>query len=169
MQPKHYRNRLSMQISEWLLENLSAGGKEIVLVVDEGHLLDDSTLQEFRLMTNANNDRESPLTVILLGQPSLRHRLKSSEFEALWQRIPYRYCLEGLDEDETANYIQLRLSAAALSSDAFSPEALQYVFQVCQGVPRRINNLCSLALLRAKSKKLQVIDAVLLKELTDLD
>lgn len=169
MQPKHYRNRLSMQISEWLLENLSAGGKEIVLVVDEAHLLDDSTLQEFRLMTNANNDRESPLTVILLGQPSLRHRLKSSEFEALWQRIPYRYCLEGLDEDETANYIQLRLSAAALSSDAFSPEALQYVFQVCQGVPRRINNLCSLALLRAKSKKLQVIDAVLLKKLTDLD
>jgi type II secretory pathway predicted ATPase ExeA len=75
--------------------------------VDEAHLLDDSTLQEFRLMTNANYDRESPLTVILLGQPSLRLRLKSSDFEALWQRIPYRYCLEGLDEDETAYYIRL--------------------------------------------------------------
>jgi len=169
MQPKHYRNRLSMQISEWLLENLSAGGKEIVLIVDEAHLLDDSTLQEFRLMTNANYDRESPLTVILLGQPSLRLRLKSSDFEALWQRIPYRYCLEGLDEDETANYIQLRLAAAGLSSDTFSQEALQYIFQVCQGVPRRINNLGSLALLRAKSKKLQIVDAGLLKELTDLD
>lgn len=169
MQPKHYRNRLSMQISEWLLENLSAGGKEIVLIVDEGHLLDDSTLQEFRLMTNANYDRESPLTVILLGQPSLRYRLKSSEFEALWQRIPYRYCLEGLDEDETADYIRLRLSAAGLSPESFSQEALQYIFQVCQGVPRRINNLCSLALLRAKSKKLQLVDAGLLKELADLD
>lgn len=169
IQPKYYRTRIAMQISQWLLENLSAGGKEIVLIVDEAHLLDDSMLEEFRLMTNANYDRESPLTVLLLGQPALRLRLKSSEFEALWQRIPYRYCLEGLDEDETATYIQRRLSAAGLSSDTFSPEAMLYVFQVCQGIPRRINNLCSLALLRAKFKKLQIIDAAFLKELTDLD
>jgi type II secretory pathway predicted ATPase ExeA len=167
--PKHHRSRLAMQISQWLLENLSAGGKGIVLMVDEAHLLDDSTLEEFRLMTNANYDRESPLTVIFMGQPPLRLRLRSSEFEALSQRIPYRYCLEGLDEEETTDYIRLRLSSAALSTDMFSQEALQYIFQVCQGVPRRINNLCSLALLRAKSKKLQAIDAGLLKELTDLD
>jgi type II secretory pathway predicted ATPase ExeA len=169
IQPKHYRNRLSMQISQWLLENFSAGGKDIVLIVDEAHLLDNSTLEEFRLMTNANYDRQSPLTVILLGQPTLRLRLKSSDCEALSQRIPYRYCLEGLDENQTADYIRLRLSAAGLSADIFSPEALQFIFQVCQGVPRRINNLCSLALLRAKSKKLQIIDAAFLKELSDLD
>lgn len=169
MQPKFLRTRLAMQISQWLLDNLSAGGKEIILIVDEAHLLDDSTLEEFRLMTNANYDRESPLTIILLGQPMLRLRLKSSDFEALSQRIPYRYCLEGLDEDETVNYIQLRLSAAGLLSDTFSPDALQYIFQVCQGIPRRINNLCSLALLKAKSKKIQVINATFLKELTDLD
>lgn len=169
IQPKHHRTRLAMQISQWLLENLSAGGKQIVLIVDEAHLLDDTTLEEFRLMTNANYDRESPLTVIFMGQPALRLRLRSSEFEALSQRIPYRYCLEGLDEDETADYIRLRLSSAGLSSETFSPEALQYIFQACQGVPRRINNLCSLALLRAKSKKLQNVDAAFLKELTDLD
>jgi type II secretory pathway predicted ATPase ExeA len=169
IQPKFLRTRMAMQISQWLLDNLSAGGKEIVLIVDEAHLLDDATLEDFRLMTNANYDRQSPLTVILLGQPILRVRLKSSEFEALSQRIPYRYCLEGLDEDETATYIQLRLSAAGLSPDTFSQEALQYIFQVCQGILRRINNLCSLALLKAKSKKLQIIDAAFLKELTDLD
>lgn len=169
IQPKFHRSRLAMQISQWLLDNLSAGGKAIVLIVDEAHLLDDSTLEEFRLMTNANYDRESPLTVLFLGQPILRLRLKSSEFEALAQRVPYRYCLEGLDEDESANYIQLRLSAAGLSSDIFSAEALQYIFQACQGVPRRINNLCLLALLRAKSKKLQIIEAAFLKELADLD
>jgi type II secretory pathway predicted ATPase ExeA len=169
IQPKPYRTRLAMQISQWLLDNLSAGGKEIVLIVDEAHWLDDSALEEFRLMTNANYDRESPLTVILLGQPMLRLRLKSSDFEALSQRLPYRYCLEGLDEDETAEYIRGRLSAGGLSSDTFSQEALQYLFQVCQGVPRKINNLCSLALLRAKSKKLQIIDAAFLKELADLD
>src|SRR5271154_1434490 len=51
MQPRAYRARLSMQISQWLLDNLSASGKEIVLIVDEAHLLDYSALEEFRLMT----------------------------------------------------------------------------------------------------------------------
>jgi type II secretory pathway predicted ATPase ExeA len=169
MQPNHLRTRVVLQISQWLIDNLSAGGKEIVLIVDEAHMLDDATLQEFRLMTNTNYDRQSPLAVILLGQPSLRLRLKSSDFEALSQRIPYRYSLEGLDEDETTSYIQLRLSTAGLPADTFSQEAFQYIFQACQGVPRRINNLCSLAMLRAKSKKLRIIDAGFLKELEDLD
>jgi type II secretory pathway predicted ATPase ExeA len=169
IQPNHLRTRVVLQVSQWLADNLSASGKEIVLIVDEAHMLDDATLQEFRLMTNTNYDRESPLTVIFLGQPTLRLRLKSSDFEALSQRIPYRYCLEGLDEDETADYILLRLSTAGFNADTFSQDAVQHIFQACQGVPRRINNLCSLALLRAKSKKLQVIDAAFLKELTDLD
>jgi Type II secretory pathway, component ExeA (predicted ATPase) len=90
-----------MQISQWLLDNLSTGGKEIVLVIDEAHLLDDNALEEFRLMTNADYDRESPLTIILMGQPVLRLRLKSADFESLKQRFRYRYCLEGLDQDET--------------------------------------------------------------------
>ena len=169
IQPNHLRTRVVLQVSQWLMDNLSTSGKEIVLIVDEAHLLDDATLQEFRLMTNSNYDRESPLTVILLGHPTLRLRLKSSDFEALAQRIPYRYCLEGLDEDETTDYILLRLSTVGLPADTFSKDALQHIFQACQGVPRRINNLCSLALLRAKSRKLQTIDAAFLKELTDLD
>jgi type II secretory pathway predicted ATPase ExeA len=169
MQPNHLRTRVVLQISQWLMDNLSAGGKEIVLIVDEAHMLDDATLQQFRLMTNTDYDRQSPLAVILLGQPSLRHRLKSSDFDALLQRIPYRYSLEGLDEDETRSYIQQRLSTAGLSGDIFSPEAFQYIFQSCQGVPRRINNLCSLAMLRVKSRKLTIIDLAILKELADLD
>jgi type II secretory pathway predicted ATPase ExeA len=169
IQPNHLKKRVVLQISQWLMDNLNSGGKEIVLLVDEAHLLDDATLQEFRLMTNANYDRESPLAVILLGQPSLRLRLKSSDFDALSQRIPYRYSLEGLDEDETVSYIQQRLVTAGQASDTFSAEACQFVFQACQGVPRRINNLCSLAMLKARSKKRSTIDVAFLKELADLD
>jgi type II secretory pathway predicted ATPase ExeA len=169
MQPKHYRARLAMQISHWLLENLSTGGKQIVLIVDEAHFLDDQALEELRLMTNANYDRQSPLAILFLGQPLLRMRMKSPRFEALSQRITYRYCLEGLDEDETNKYIRLRLLTAGAALDAFSPDALQYVFQLSQGVPRRINTICSLALLKAKSKKLQTIDVAILQELADLE
>jgi general secretion pathway protein A len=169
IQPKVYRARLSMQISQWLLENLNAGGKEVVLIVDEAHLLDDCALQEFRLMTNANYDRESPLTVIFVGQPILRLRLKSPEFEALSQRLTYRYSLEGLDEDEAIEYMLGRLAGAGFPADAFTQEAIQFIFHHCQGVPRLINNLASLALLKAKAGKLQTIDLAFLKKLADLD
>jgi len=169
VQPKHHRQHLAMQISQWLLDNLSGGGKEIALVVDEAHLLEDSTLEELRLMTNADYDRQSPLTLILTGQPALRHRLKAPHFEALRQRLRYRYCLEGLDQDETIRYIQLRLCAAGLSPDLFANEALLRVFQISEGVLRRINNLCSLVLLKAKSKKRTMIDTAFVQEIAELD
>lgn len=169
IQPKRYRPHLAMQVSSWLLDNLSAGGKEIILVVDETHLLDDATLEEFRLMTNADFDRQSPITLILLGHPDLRHRLRLPKFEALSQRLRYRYCLEGLDQDETTSYIQLRLTAAGLSPELFLQDALLLVFQLSEGVLRRINNLCSLALLKAEAKKCSSIDAALIKEIAELD
>ena len=169
VQPKRHRPNLAMQISQWLLDNLSGGGKEICLIVDEAHLLEDSTLEELRLMTNADYDRQSPLTLILMGQPVLRHRLKAPNFDALWQRLRYRYCLEGLDQDETIRYIQLRLTAAGLSPELFNNEALLLIFQISEGVLRRINNLCSLVLLKAKAKKRTTIDAALVKEIAELD
>jgi type II secretory pathway predicted ATPase ExeA len=168
-QPKRYRAHLAMQISGWLSDNLSASGKEIVLVVDEAHLLDDDTLEEFRLMTNADYDRQSPVTLILLGQTGLRQRLKSPVFEALSQRLRYRYSLAGLDQDETVSYIQHRLTAAGIPPDLFTQDASHLVFQLSEGVLRRINNLCSLALLKAQAKKLAKIDAAFLKTIADLD
>jgi type II secretory pathway predicted ATPase ExeA len=169
IQPKRYRPHLAMQVSSWLLDNLSAGGKEIALVVDEAHLLDDATLEEFRLMTNADYDRQSPIMLILLGQPALRHRLRLPKFEALSQRLRYRYCLEGLDRDETIRYIRLRLTAADLSPELFYQDALNLIFQLSEGILRKINNLCSLSLLKAEAKKCSSIDAALIKEIAELD
>jgi type II secretory pathway predicted ATPase ExeA len=120
-------------------------------------------------MTNADYDRQSPLTLILMGQPALRHRLKAPNFDALRQRLRYRYCLEGLDQDETIHYIQLRLSAAGLSADLFAKEALLLVFQISEGVLRKINNLCSLVLLKAKASKRTMIDAPFVQEIAELD
>lgn len=169
IRPKHQRQSLSMQISQWLLENLSGGGKDVTLIVDEAHLLEDSTLEELRLMTNADYDSQSPLTLILMGQQALRHRLRSPNFEALKQRLRYKYCLEGLDQEETIRYVQHRLSAASLSPELFTQEALQLIFQTTEGVLRRINNLCSLALLKAKTKKKNTIDAAFVTEIAELD
>ena len=166
---RRYRSQLSQQASQWLLENLAEGGKEILLVVDEAHLLEDKLLEELRLMTNADYDRKSPLTLLLLGQPVLRLRLKAPDFEALYQRLPYRFRLEGLNQDETAEYVKRRLSVSGLPGDLFPAEVVQYIFHVSEGLPRRVNNICSVALLKAKAAKRSTMDLPFLKEIVEQD
>ena len=166
---KSHHAHLSLQASQWVSDNLEAGGKEILLVVDEAHLLSDELLEDLRLMTNSNYDRKSPLTLVLLGQPLLRLRLKAPIFDALAQRLRYRFRMEGLNQDETAQYIRNRLLASGLPGDLFLEEALQYIFQVTEGLPRRINNVCSLTMLRAKAARRLSIDLAFVKEMVELD
>jgi type II secretory pathway predicted ATPase ExeA len=164
---KGFRPSHVLSISQWLTDNLRNGGKEIILVVDEAHGLDDQTLEELRLLSNADYDRQSPLTLILLAQPWLRARLKAPMFEPLTQRLRYRYSLEGMSEDETRKYIAARLTRAGLDGETFTAEAIHSIFSFSEGIPRRVNNFCSLLLLKAKLAGLKRIDAAMAKSIAD--
>jgi type II secretory pathway predicted ATPase ExeA len=166
---KCHHAHLTLQASRWLSDNLESGGKQMVLVVDEAHLLSDSFLEDLRLFTNAEYDRKSPLALVLLGHQSLRLRLKSPDLDALYQRLRYRFRLEGLNQAETVQYINRRLLSAGLAAHLFSEEALLFIFQATEGLPRRINNICSLALLKARTANLTKIDVSLMQELDELD
>lgn len=164
---KGFRQNHLLSISNWLNDNLRNGGKEIILVVDEAHGLEDQTLEELRLLSNADYDRQSPLTLILLAQPWLRARLKAPMFEPLTQRLRYRYSLEGMSEIETSKYIASRLARAGLSEDLFTSDALHAIFSFSEGIPRRVNNFCSLLLLKAKLAGVKRIDAVMAKSVAE--
>jgi general secretion pathway protein A len=167
MRPKGFRPRLILQLSQWLSNNLEDGGKDVVIVADEAHLLDDPTLEDLRLLSNVDYDRQSPFTLILIAQPWLRARLRSPFFEPLNQRIRYRYNLEGLSKEDTFQYIRSRLSAASSLQTQFTDEALQLIFSYCEGIPRKIQNLCSLLLLRARINGLNEIDSALVRQVAD--
>ena len=137
-------------------------------LADEAHLLDDATLEEIRLLSNADFDRTSPLTVILMGQLQLRSRLKAGGFDALNQRFRLRYALEGFTLEETVAYISHHLRLAGLPDDLFTAEAAKAVFLTCRGIPRAINNACLLSLLRAKEVGATKIDAKLVRQVLDL-
>jgi type II secretory pathway predicted ATPase ExeA len=164
LKPSFSRAYTRLTISQYLNDNLLEQGKDVVLVVDEAHLLDGMTLEDIRLLTNTDFDRTSALTVILLGQLQLRTRLKSVGFEALNQRLRYRYSLEGFSEEEAVEYIKKRLEACGLSQDIFAPEALRQIFLASQGIPREINNYCVAALIKAESLGVERIDAKLIKQ-----
>jgi type II secretory pathway predicted ATPase ExeA len=164
---KRFKQHLVLQLSQWLTNNLKDGGKSVILIVDEAHLLDDQTLEELRLLSNADFDRQSSFTLILIAQPWLRSRLKSPFFEPLSQRIRYRFSLEGLSKEDSIEYVRARITAAGLSATLFSDEALLQIFAYSEGIPRKVNNLCSHLLLRAQSSGLQVIDALMVKRIAD--
>lgn len=167
LRPCVSRAHTRLSISQYLNENLIEQGKDVVLVVDEAHLLDRTTLEDIRLLTNTDFDRTSAVTIIFLGQLSLRGRVKMPGFEALNQRLRYRYAMEGFTEEETAAYIKHRLQLSGWNPDFFAPQAIKQIFLVSQGIPREINNYCLAALLKAEELGLDKIDAKLIKQILD--
>ncbi|MGH2506246.1 MAG: ExeA family protein [Ktedonobacteraceae bacterium] len=167
LRPSISRAHTRLSISQYLNDNLLEKGKDVVLVVDEAHLLDLTTLEDIRLLTNTDFDRSPALTVILLGQLSLRSRVKTAGFEALNQRLRHRYALEGFSEEETAGYIKHRLHVSGWDQEFFAPDAIRQIFLASQGIPREINNYCLSALLKAQNQQLNRIDRKLIKHVLD--
>jgi general secretion pathway protein A len=134
-----------------------ARGEHVVLVVDEAQNLGPKALEELRLLSNLQTDKEPLLQVILVGQPGLRDRLRHPALRQLAQRVAIHYHLRPLDQDETKEYIRFRLARAG-GSGIFTTSALDKIYEYTQGVPRRINAWCDLALVAGFAEGRHEID-----------
>jgi general secretion pathway protein A len=134
-----------------------ARGEHVVLVVDEAQNLGPKALEELRLLSNLQTEKEPLLQVILVGQPALRARLKHPTLRQLAQRVAIHYHLRPLDQDETKEYIRFRLARAG-GSGIFTASALDKLYEYTQGVPRRINAWCDLALVAGFAEGRHEID-----------
>ncbi|HXB17816.1 MAG TPA: AAA family ATPase [Steroidobacteraceae bacterium] len=137
-------------LSRHLLE-AHAGGRRVVLVVDEAQNLSPDVLEQVRLLTNIETNTQKLLQIILIGQPELRELLARNELRQLAQRITGRYHLDPLSREETTAYVRHRLRVAGATTDILSPWALREAFRLSRGVPRVINVLSDRALLGAYS------------------
>src|SRR4029079_13138603 len=128
-----------------LAEN-AAKGRHAVVVIDEAHLLEGNrTFEALRLLLNFEYNAPPVLTLLLFGQPPLLPLL--ARMPALEERLAVKCLLRPLTLEETMAYVQHRLSAAGRSQAIFESSALETLFYLTQGNPRRINRLCDLALL----------------------
>ncbi len=134
-----------------------ARGEHVVLVVDEAQNLGPRALEELRLLSNLQTEKEPLLQVILVGQPGLRERLRHPALRQLAQRVAIHYHLRPLDHDETKEYIWFRLARAG-GSGIFTTSALDKLYEYTQGVPRRINAWCDLALVAGFAEGRHEID-----------
>jgi type II secretory pathway predicted ATPase ExeA len=156
--PKFHRPALIAQTQDLLAAEHEERRKTVVLVVDEAHLLSVEQLEQLRLLTNADMDSRSPLGLILLGQPTLRRRLKQGHFAALDQRIGLRFHLPGLPLEETAAYLTHHLTLAGRSDPIFSDDATALIHATSRGIPRAINNLAVQALIAAYADGKGIVD-----------
>lgn len=141
-------------LNEKMLANLDAG-KETLLIVDEAQILNESTFEEIRLLLNFQLNNRFLMTIILIGQPELRKKVR--EIEQLNQRIAIKYHLTPFNFEDTEKYIIFRQQKAGGKDNVFSDEAIVKIFDYTRGVPRRINNLCDLSLLIGSSKNQNII------------
>jgi len=132
-------------------------GQSTVLVVDEAQNLGPKALEHLRMLSNANNS-ETLFQMILVGQPEFLDTLKRPDLRQLNQRITVFYQLKPLSEVETGKYIAHRLKVAGGSPHTFSAEAVTSIWAESEGIARRINTLCDLALVYGYASGKTIID-----------
>ena len=133
--------------------------KNVVVVLDESHLLSKETLEEFRFLLNSQYDSVSPLSLILVGQKELwDQKLRMQSYTAIRQRIDMNIILKQLDRAETGRYIAAHLAYAGGGQDIFTPGAEDEIYKVSSGVPRMINRICEKSLMYSSQQKKKLID-----------
>jgi len=136
--------------------------------VDDAHNLSLKALEEIRMLSGLETQKEKVLHVILVGQPQLNMMLDAPELEQLVQRVRLRFHVRPLVPEEMAEYIAHRLKVAgAARTDLFTPETMLAIYKYTGGVPRLINTLCDTALTVAYADSLLTVTLAVLKEALD--
>jgi type II secretory pathway predicted ATPase ExeA len=119
-----------------------------LLILDEAQNLPPQTLEQIRILSNLETDKEKLLQIVLVGQLNLQTLLRSPDMRQLDQRISIRYELKPLNREEAGAYVAHRLAIAGAGANvSFAPRALDLVHRLTGGTPRLINLLCDRALL----------------------
>ncbi len=127
-------------------------GRQVVVLIDEAHAMPGETLEEIRLLSNLETNRNKLLQLVLFGQPELNDILARPEMRQLKERITHNFRLEPLVRDDIGHYLDFRMRAAGYRGPSvFSPTALKLIAQTSLGLTRRINILADKSLLAAYS------------------
>jgi type II secretory pathway predicted ATPase ExeA len=136
-----------------------AAGRPVVLIVDEAQNLGIRGLEEIRMLSNVNAQKDYLLHVILVGQPELRSLLQSPQLRQLTQRVSVAFHLKRLTDEEIHQYIVHRVTLVGGSARLFEPEAIRLIAAASDGIPRLINTFCDLALVYAFSEEKSSVGA----------
>ena len=133
--PKTHHATLTPQAMDLLAREHAERGRIPVLAIDEAHMLEPAQLEAIRMLTNHDLDSGCPLACLLIGQPTLRRRIKLGILAALDQRIAVRYTMPGMTPEETTSYITHHLTLAGRSDPLFSDDAITMIHPPAAACP----------------------------------
>ncbi|NOY41839.1 MAG: AAA family ATPase [Planctomycetes bacterium] len=164
--PPQYTVEESLRRLQFVFEENTRRGQHTVVVVDEAQLLEDSGLLEtLRLLLNLQPQGQPAFTLLLVGQlPLLAAMQRNATLE---ERLEMKMMLKPFCAEETTQYIEHRLQVAGATRTIFAPDALQLTHQLTQGIPRKINRLCDLALVVGCAARQPTIDATQIQSVHD--
>jgi type II secretory pathway predicted ATPase ExeA len=152
-----------LNLIEEILFNNMRDGKDSVIIIDEAHVIEDTMVfEELRLLLNYQLQNKFLLTLLLFGQPELKKKIDN--IKQLEQRIAIKCHLDRLNAEDTQKYIIHRLKIAGQPDPIFTRGALDLIYRESGGIPRRINNICTMSLLVGFGRRLEKIGEEVVKE-----
>jgi len=139
------------------LENLEKEGKTLLIIIDEAQKLPLETLEELRLLSNFETERNKLIQFFLAGQPLLTEKLRGYELYQLAQRITIWENLAPFNKNETGEYVRFRLAKAGHPIITFERNFEKLLYEFTKGIPRLINKLMDRTLLVAFAERSQKI------------
>lgn len=158
IESRFYRGDAKRQLQKEVEVIRGVHGKKVVCILDEAHLLEKETIEEFRFLLNYKFDSMSPMALVLAGQTELWDKLRLQRYAAVRQRIDVNCILPHLGRAETENYIQSHLKYAGGRQDIFTDKALDEIYRESTGIPRRINRICDGCLMYASQQGKRLTD-----------
>lgn len=152
------------QFYEYMIEEYGKGNR-VVLIVDEAQNLDAETIEELRVISNINADKNLVLQLVVVGQPELAETLRRPELKQFAQRVSAYYHLEPLDLLSTKLYIKHRMNVAGAERNPFQNKAVVLIHEASKGVPRVINTLCHFALTYCFAEGRKTVSEKLMKQI----
>ena len=151
---------------EAFLHDEARAGRRCLLVVDECQNLSVEALEELRMLSNFQLGAHPLLQILLLGQPEFRTELQGHErLEQLRQRVIAAHHLEPMEASEIEPYIMHRLKLVGWNGNpSFDHSVFAELHAATGGVPRRLNQVVNLLLIRGAVEQRQHIDSPMLAQ-----
>lgn len=141
-----------------------AAGRRVILIFDEAQNLTRESLEELRMFTNINSNKDELLQLVLVGQPELRDLIRQPNLTQFAQRISAAFHMEPMDAQTVRAYIRHRLAVAGAKENIFSSSASDLIYDNTGGVPRLVNQLCDLALVYAFTKSVKHVNQITVQQ-----
>lgn len=139
-----------------------------VFLLDEAHLLHQQVLEHLHILSNYEWDSAPLLSLVLVGLPELRDRMRLRKNRSLYSRIHTRLHLGDASPDDTYEYVEHRLRLAGSNKDPFDGDALAMLHEASGGRLRDIDRIANLALKSASRRKLKRVDRKIIEAAVDV-